>query len=278
MSGRIRTIKPELLEDAVTAGLSDMAFRIFVSTISLADDYGRLRAEPSWLLGQIYWARSVVVADFVAALGELDKLIQFYEVNGQRYAWIRNWAKHQKVSHPAKPRIPLPPENLPKPSGGSPENPETLRPDLRPPTSDHGPPTTDPDRVGGGEPEDRKFEVGTAGAVEARACYVDAMSAATSRRYALPRSQNNDRDLCDLLNAHGPPSKRVALAWLVKVAAEWVNAADATYTCGWSPSKLLAWLNAGRPDKRSKGAKGAEVTKQPFDPEASWMKVGDTGS
>ena len=44
MSGRIRTIKPELLDDAVTAGLSDMAFRLFVSSIVLADDYGRLRA------------------------------------------------------------------------------------------------------------------------------------------------------------------------------------------------------------------------------------------
>ena len=33
MSGRIRTIKPELLEDAITAGLSDSAFRVFVGMI-----------------------------------------------------------------------------------------------------------------------------------------------------------------------------------------------------------------------------------------------------
>ena len=143
MSGRIRTIKPELLEDAVAAGLSDRAFRIFVGSIVLADDYGRLRAEPSWLLGQIFWSHPV--KDISAALTELAPLMHFYEVSGQRYAEIRNWSKHQKVSHPGKPRIPAPPETLAKSSGDPPESlprssgesPETLMPDLRPTTNDH---------------------------------------------------------------------------------------------------------------------------------------------
>lgn len=138
MSGRIRSIKPELLDDAVTANLSDMAFRLFIATIVLADDYGRLRAEPGWLMGQIFWARTVQVETFLAALGELEPLIRFYTVNGQRYAEIRNWAKHQKVSHPGKPRVPAPPEALPRPSG---ESPETLVPDLRSPI-----PISDPER------------------------------------------------------------------------------------------------------------------------------------
>lgn len=163
MAGRIRTIKPELLEDAVSAGLSDMAFRIFISTILLADDYGRLRAETGWLMGQIYWARSVQVEDFIAAIAELERLVQIYEVNGQRYASIRNWGKHQKVSHPGKPRIPEPPESLSISSGNTPESltknrtetrentslrkpsgesHETLVPDLRSPITDQGPPTT----------------------------------------------------------------------------------------------------------------------------------------
>lgn len=140
MSGRIRTIKPELLDDAVTAGLSDMAFRIFMAVIVLADDYGRLRAEPAWLMGQVYWNRTVQVESFQDALRELDLLINFYEVKGQKYAEIRNWSKHQKVSHPGKPRIPAPPESLPKPSG---ESPETLVPDLRSPITDQGSPTKD---------------------------------------------------------------------------------------------------------------------------------------
>jgi hypothetical protein len=141
MSGRIRTIKPELLDDAVTAGLSDMAFRLFVSSLVLADDYGRLRAEPAWLMGQIYWTRTIQVEEFLSALKELIPLMLFYEVNGQRYAEIRNWAKHQKVSHPGKPRVPTPPEILPRSSG---ESRETLVPDLRSPIpiTDQGSPTT----------------------------------------------------------------------------------------------------------------------------------------
>jgi hypothetical protein len=270
MSGRIRTIKPELLEDAVSAGLSDMAFRIFVSSLVLADDYGRMRAEPGWLMGQIYWARTVQVEYFIAALGELGRLMHFYEVNGQRYAAVRNWSKHQKVSHPGKPRIPEPPETLARPTGPPPplerpsgESPETLVPDLRPTTYDHGPPTGDLPRAGacahtreeqdpGPSPDiPSRFEIGTAGAFEAAAVYESAIAEATGKPYALLRAPYVARDVCLTLNGHAPPgSPRDALAWLAATVAEWVASVDAQFTAGWKPAKLLDWLNAGRPDKR----------------------------
>ncbi len=138
MSGRIRSIKPELLDDAVTAGLSHVAFRLFVAAIVLADDYGNLRLEPGWVRGQVFWAQDVPLADVAAALDELGPLILGYEVNGQRYGSIRNWSKHQKVSHPGKPRVPGPRETLAKLSG---DPPESLVPDLRSPI-----PITDPDQ------------------------------------------------------------------------------------------------------------------------------------
>lgn len=112
MSRRARTIKPELLEDAVAAAFSDMALRLFVSCIVLSDDYGRFRAEPSWLMGQIYWARSVDVDDFLSAMREVAAVVDYYEVNGQRYGQIRNWSKHQRIDKPGKPRIPPPPEDV----------------------------------------------------------------------------------------------------------------------------------------------------------------------
>lgn len=122
MSGRIRSIKPELLEDAVTAGLTDMAFRLFIGVMLLSDDYGRFRAEPGWLIGQIYWKRSVQVEPFLSAMKELETkapktdgdeapsgpLVHFYVVRGQRYGEVRNWSKHQKVDKPGKPRVPAP--------------------------------------------------------------------------------------------------------------------------------------------------------------------------
>lgn len=142
MSGRIRSIKPEVLDDAVTAGLSDSAFRLFIAAIVLADDYGRLRAEPGWLRGQVYWSRDVSSSAIGKTLEELEPLIQFYDVDGQRYAEIRNWSKHQRVDRPGKPRIPPPSESsrdsresLAKPSC---DPRETLATDLRSPNIGSG--------------------------------------------------------------------------------------------------------------------------------------------
>jgi hypothetical protein len=44
MSGRIRTIKPEWLEDELLAAASDEARVLSVALILMADDYGRGRA------------------------------------------------------------------------------------------------------------------------------------------------------------------------------------------------------------------------------------------
>lgn len=144
MSGRIRTIKPELLEDAVTAGLSSDAFRLFVGVILLADDPGNFRAEPAWLNAQVFWKRSAA-APVELLLEELAPLVHFYEVGGQRYGAVRNWKKHQRISHPAPGKVPPPPEDLRSGSGAPPEPlrshspqlssppsipPEPLRPDL----------------------------------------------------------------------------------------------------------------------------------------------------
>ena len=112
MSGRIRSIKPELLEDRKTAGLSPDAFRLFIGAILLADDFGNLRAEIGWLEGQVFWStpatggRSGVeeCMDELTAAG----LLVSYESHGQQYAAVTGWQKHQKVDHPGKPRVPGP--------------------------------------------------------------------------------------------------------------------------------------------------------------------------
>lgn len=149
MSGRIRTIKPELLEDAKTAALDDTAFRLFIAMFLLADDYGNLRAESKYLEGQIYWSTNPA-NDVRVSCESLESLVRFYEIRGQRYAHIRGWSKHQRVQHPGKPRVPAPPEES---SGESHESltnpPESLAPELRSPISDHRPPSAEQEPAAG---------------------------------------------------------------------------------------------------------------------------------
>lgn len=109
MSGRIRSIKPEILDDEKTASLPSDAWRLFVSLWLLADDYGNTHASPKRIRAACFWALENV--DFDAAMARLtaDRLIVLYETDGQRYLHIVGWSKHQKVDKPGKPHCPAPP-------------------------------------------------------------------------------------------------------------------------------------------------------------------------
>lgn len=149
MAGRIRSIKPEILEDEKTAALSHLEWRLFVSLFLIADDYGNLRGEPAYVRGQVLWATTENVEAVSKALEGLQRvsLLARYSVRGQSYYHISGWDKHQKVQKVGKPRMPGPEQADPEPdpsvadhSGESPEDswesPETLSPDLRSPISD----------------------------------------------------------------------------------------------------------------------------------------------
>jgi hypothetical protein len=107
MAGRIRTIKPEVLEDEIANGLTDASWRLWVSLWVLADDHGNVR------LGDRYVAASVwqdTSRDVAAPRDELVRagLVTPYAVNGQRYGHIVGWEKHQRVDNAGKPRVPGP--------------------------------------------------------------------------------------------------------------------------------------------------------------------------
>lgn len=151
MSGRIRTIKPELLEDERVAKLTHAAFRLFIGLILVADDYGNFRANPDQLRGAIFWGRAPddpkanEAGGIDALLAEVSRpepdgapgLVTLYEAKSQRYGHLEGWAKHQRVHHPGLPRVPGPKDGKivdvvadsgesPEPSG---ESRESLRPD-----------------------------------------------------------------------------------------------------------------------------------------------------
>lgn len=107
---RIRTIKPELLEDEKTARLSNTDWRLFVSLILLADDYGNMRGNPELLWGQSMWGSETSRDEVAAALVRLEELdlVSTYSVRGQSYLSVVGWAKHQKIDKPGKPHVPGP--------------------------------------------------------------------------------------------------------------------------------------------------------------------------
>lgn len=144
---RIRTVKPEWLDDEGLHEAGMVARLMSVALITLADDYGNGRAHVGQLAGRLFWAEEngpEMVRDGLAKLVECG-FLHLYQVRHQSYFHICNWGKHQRVDHPGKPRCPGPettektdiPESLGKLSGNSRE---TLKPDLDPdqyPDHDH---------------------------------------------------------------------------------------------------------------------------------------------
>ncbi len=119
MSGRIRSIKPEWLEDELLVLASSDARTLSIALILLADDYGNGRANPHLLASRIFPRTPRVLPEALAELVRM-RFVALYEVDGQHYYSIRNWEKHQRVDKPGKPKVP-PPSNAPAKIPESPE-------------------------------------------------------------------------------------------------------------------------------------------------------------
>ena len=119
MGRRIRTIKPEWLEDERLASASDEARVLSVALILIADDHGRGRASIAMLAAEV-WRYELQRDDGANARETLAKasrayrellaigFASSYEVSGQAYFEIRNWSRHQKIDRPSAPKVPPP--------------------------------------------------------------------------------------------------------------------------------------------------------------------------
>ncbi len=109
--GRIRTIKPEWLDDESLGMCSDSARLLSVGLILLADDYGNGRAHPLYLASRV-WGYSddsnESLERLAASLREIRRIgfIALYEENNQQYFHIVNWEKHQRIDNAGKPKVP----------------------------------------------------------------------------------------------------------------------------------------------------------------------------
>jgi hypothetical protein len=111
MAGRIRSIKPEILEDEKAAKLSDAAWRLWVSLWLIADDYGNARGDSRRLAADIWWCHDSPpnVSDILREI-ETAGFLTRYEVRGQKYVNLKNWNKHQRIDNAGKARVPGPSE------------------------------------------------------------------------------------------------------------------------------------------------------------------------
>jgi len=119
MAGRIRTIKPEFLEDEKLGIMSPLTRLLFACTWLMADDYGNFRANPAWVRSQAFpYDEETDVGAIREALATLTRecMLTLYQVRGQSYYHVTNWSKHQRIDKPGKPHCPGPEEaeNLPK--------------------------------------------------------------------------------------------------------------------------------------------------------------------
>jgi hypothetical protein len=106
--GRIRTIKPEFPQSETVGRLTRDARLLFIQIWTVADDYGRLRASPHYLAGQLYPYDDDARALMPGWLEELEAggFIRMYGADGNRYLDIPQWAKHQRVDNAGKSNIP----------------------------------------------------------------------------------------------------------------------------------------------------------------------------
>lgn len=112
--GRIRTIKPEILDDRAAAKLSDAAWRLWVSAWVIADDEGLLPGDIEFLRARVFWGDIRRTFDECSrALAECSDagVLHIYDVDGDRFVQICNFRKHQKIDKPS-------PAKFPKPSQG----------------------------------------------------------------------------------------------------------------------------------------------------------------
>ena len=115
MAGRIRTLKPEWLENESLGGCSDAARVLSAGLVLLADDFGNGRGAPGFLAGQVWPYRDPVEARETLERAARELLstgyVRFYRSGGQTYFHLPGWARHQKVDKPSRTRaMPTPQE------------------------------------------------------------------------------------------------------------------------------------------------------------------------
>jgi hypothetical protein len=131
----MRSIKPEFWADEDLAALPRDARLLYVGLWNLADEHGRLRGDPRYVKGQIFPydddLSAVAVDELLTYLSDAKKVVR-YKVDGGRYLFLPNLAKHQRLDADKVPSRLPPPAETPDPDPSAPLSgnfPDESRPD-----------------------------------------------------------------------------------------------------------------------------------------------------
>lgn len=108
---RKRMIDPSIWDSEKFANLSMTARVLYIGMISLADDYGRGRANVKFLKSRIFGYDDDIPSSVIEkALNQISArmAVKLYESDGFRYYWFRNWGKWQTICHPTDSKLPDP--------------------------------------------------------------------------------------------------------------------------------------------------------------------------
>jgi hypothetical protein len=104
---RKRIIDPEFWSDEEIGHWSYAARLFYIGLWNFADDEGRFKAPDALLKAQIFPYEPKI--DIGKLKKELNHKIQWYEVEGLQYGFIRNFNKHQRIDRPTESKLPKPP-------------------------------------------------------------------------------------------------------------------------------------------------------------------------
>jgi len=107
-----RLINESCRASETLARVSANAERLFWRLLTVADDYGRFRAQPALVRSSCFQQMldSISDGDVAAWLNELVRVraVQLYRVDGKEYGWFLKWQKYQQC-RARKSKFPEPP-------------------------------------------------------------------------------------------------------------------------------------------------------------------------
>lgn len=117
---RIRTIKPQFWLSATVAKLPYEARLLFIALWNQADDEGRLRLIPRFLLGQIFPYDPITEEGFLGMVNMLEDLglVKVYSssATGEDFMVINGFSEHQYLRNPKPSELPAPNGRYPRKS------------------------------------------------------------------------------------------------------------------------------------------------------------------